>query len=218
MGIANFDGVSAVTGSITIVTSTGVLSGTIASGSSYSVKPNGSGSMTLILAGGTGSTTVQADFVLDSVSGSIAQSVQVLGVNSKKTDANVTTGTVFAINLPGSASAANLKGTYSFLLNNWTAGTQQAVLGTYTFDGVSKVKVTFIQQDGPGSLTKGTGSGTYAVNTDGSGSMTLTLSNGSKPTLDFVMNTVAASVAQGIQLLDAFSSVTDSTTGVADHQ
>jgi len=218
MGIADFDGVGAVTGSIAIVTKTGLLTGTIASGSSYSVKPNGTGSMTLILTGGGGSTTVQADFVLDSVSNSIAQGAQVLGLNSKTTNPSVATGSVFAINLSGSASAANLKGTYSFLLNNWTAGTQQVVLGTFTFDGVSKVTVSFTQQDGPGSLTHGTGSGTYAVNTDGSGSMTLALSNGSTPTLDFAMNSVSGSVAKGLQLLDTGSSITESTTGVADHQ
>jgi len=182
LGICDFDGVSVVTGSVTVVKGSGLEVQTISSGSSYSVKANGSGSMTLVLTSGSTTSTQQIDFVLNSVSSSIAKSLQMLAVNSKTTSTNVAAGSAMATDLSGSASAANLKGTYSFLLNIWTTGTQQAILGTFTFDGVSKVTLTYTQQQGPGSVTKGTGSGTYSVNSDGSGSMILTLSNGNSAT------------------------------------
>jgi hypothetical protein len=218
LGILDFDGVSVVTGSITIVNSTGLEVATISSGSSYSVKANGSGSMTLMLTGSGGSQTVQTDFVLNSVSSAVAKGLQVLKVNGSTSETHVSAGAAIATGLSGSATAANLKGTYSFLLNIWTLGTQQAILGTFSFDGVSKVTLTYTQQQGPGSTTKGTGSGTYSVNTDGSGSMILTLSNGNSATEDFVINSVSGGVAKGFQTLETDSSSSSSVTGVAVHQ
>ncbi len=218
LGMVDFDGVGAVSGSFTVVNSTGLDVLTISSGSSYSVKANGSGSMTLVLTGTGSPGTVQIDFVLNSVSGSIAKSLQMLAVNSKTTNTNVVAGTAVATGLSGSASAANLKGAYSFLLNIWTAGTQQAILGTFSFDGASKVTLTYTQQQGPGSVSKGTGSGTYSVTTDGTGSMNLALSNGNSATEDFAINSVSAGVSKGFQTLETDSNTTFTVTGAAVHQ
>ncbi len=196
LGILSFDGVSVVSGSMTLIDdgnlSTYPLDGT------YSVSTNGSGSMMF----GSGQQSLQIDFVLNSVSASIARGLQLLIIPNAENETNTTAGTANLIGLSGPATAAKLKGSYGLLLNWWTQqDAQQTLAGTMTFDGKSKVALSFTQQQGSG-YTTGTGSGTYTVNSDGSGSISLTLSNSTTMQLDLVMNSISGPVAHGLQLLD----------------
>jgi hypothetical protein len=88
-------------------------------------------------------------------------------------------------------------------LNWWTTGTQQGEVGTFVFDGKSKVTCDLTIEVAGGTATTVTGIGTYSVNSDGSGSLSLALSNSSTMDFDFVMNSATGtSVAKGIQLLE----------------
>jgi hypothetical protein len=220
LGILNFDGIGAVSGYFTIIDSGNLFVGTIASGSTYSVSPNGSGSMTLNFTSSQGNQTGHIAFALNSVSGSIAKSLQLLLINTSANDSHAHAGTANSIGLSGAATAAKLKGTYSILLNWWTTDTQQGLVGTIKFDGVSKVTLSFTDQLAEQTATTGTGSGTYSVNSDGSGSISLTLSNGTTKQLDFVLNSITGtSVAKGLQLMDVTSpSFTSVDTGTAVYE
>jgi hypothetical protein len=215
LGIFNFDGVSAVTGSITIIDSGSLSVITVPSGSTYSVSPNGSGSITLNTSGGS-----PIAFVLNSVSASIAKSLQLVLIDTSKNDVHVRAGTASLINLSGAATAARLKGTYGILLNWWTTATQQGAVGTIAFDGKSKVTISYTDQQAEQTATTITGSGIYSVNSDGSGSLSLTLSNATTMQLDFVMNSITGtSVAKGLQLLDVTTpSSTSVDTGTAVYE
>ena len=216
LGVVNFDGLSAVSGSVTMFSHGSLIVASISSGSTYSVSPNGSGSMTLNLSGGNGSGTFA--FVLNSVSSNVAKSLQVLNLDANDV---AIAGTANSINISGSATAAKLKGTYSLLLNWWTTTEpQQTLVGTIKFDGVSKVTLSFTDQQAGLPATTGTGSGTYSVNSDGSGSINLTLSNNTTKQLAFVLNSIAGtSVAKGLQLLDEANPIRTSVdTGTAVYE
>ena len=215
LGIFNFDGVSAVSGSITIIDSGSLSVFPVPSGSTYSVSPNGSGSITLNTSGGG-----PMAFVLNSISASIAKSLQLVLIDTSKNDAHVRAGTATLINLSAAATAAKLKGTYGVLLNWWTTATQQGAVGTIAFDGKSKVTISYTDQQAEQTATTVTGSGTYSVNSDGSGSLSLTLSNATTMQLDFVLNSITGtSVAKGLQLMDVTSpSSTSVDTGTAVYE
>ncbi len=219
LGILNFDGVSTVSGYVTIIDSGTLFVATIGSGSTYSVSPNGSGSMTLNFASNTGSETGHIAFALNSVSSAIAKNLQLLLIDTSANDAHVRAGTANLINLSGPATAAKLKGSYSLPLNWWTTNTQQGLVGTVTFDGKSKVTVSFTEQLAEQNATTGAGSGTYSVNSDGSGSISLALPNSTTMQLDFVMNSITGTIAKEIQLMDVTSpSSTSVDTGTAVYQ
>jgi hypothetical protein len=219
LGIFNFDGVSAVSGSITIIDSGNLSVTTISSGSTYSVSPNGSGSIAINVTGSNGSETGHIAFVLNSISSSVAKSLQLLLIDTSANDAHVRAGTANLIGLSGSATTAKLKGTYSLLLNSWTTGTQQGLVGALVFDGKGKVTLPFTDQLAEETATTGTGSGTYSVNSDGSGSISLTLPNSTTMQLDFVMNSITGAAAKGIQLMDVTAlSSTSVNTGIAVYE
>jgi len=212
VGILTFDGVSAVTGSFTYVTGTGLESGTFEAGSTYTVKPTGSGTITLVTSGGT----ITLDFVLTSVTGGVAQGLQILEIEAANL---ITAGSAIALNLSGSASAANLKGIYSFLTIYWSADpaqSQQASVGTASFDGVSKVTLTYVQEQG-GVEKHLALSGTYSVNANGTGTMNFTV-KGVPLTVDFAMNTIISSIARGAQFLTGDSTTDKVGTGTAVFQ
>jgi hypothetical protein len=212
LGMFNFDGISAVSGYITIMDSGSVSVATISSGSTYSVSPNGTGTIMINVAGNNSGYVA---FTLNSVSASIARSLQLLLVDTSANDAHVRSGTANLINLSAPATAAKLKGTYSILLNSWTTGTQEGMVGTIVFDGKDKVTLFFTDQKAEQTATTVTGSGTYIVNSDGSGSISLMLPNSTPMQLDFVMNSIAG-VAKGIYLLDVtYPSSTRVNTGIA---
>lgn len=213
LGILTFDGVSAVSGSLTEVTSSGLQTFTIETGSTYSVKASGSGSISLTTTGGG----ITLDFVLNSVSASVAQGLQLLSPNPSGGN-YVTAGNAVAMNLSGSASAANLKGSYSFLGTKWTAdpaAAQNGSVGIATFDGVSKVNVSFTEVY-DGTVETLSGSGTYTVNSDGTGTLTLPDKDGG--TIDFVLTSVVNSIAKSVQYLSANSTTDGVSTGTAVFQ
>jgi len=197
LGILTFNGVNSVTGSFNEMTTTGLKEGTVESGSSYTVESGGSGSATLVTTDGS----ITLDFVLTSVSNSVAQELQLLA--TEPSGNWVTAGTAIAINLSGSATAANLKGTYSFLGNYWTAessASQKGLIGTATFDGVSKVTLSYTR-DVDGVTTPRELSGTYAVSPNGSGTLTFTVAGADFTSVDFVLNSVVSSIATSAQFL-----------------
>jgi hypothetical protein len=211
LGIFNFDGIGTVSGSINIIDSGNLGVATISSGSTYSVSPNGSGTITMNVTGSMGSETGQMAFVLNTVTGSIAQNLKLILINTSADDSHVRAGSASLINLTAPATAARLKGTYSLLLNWWTTGTQQGLIGTIAFDGKSKVTISFTDQLAEDTATTGTGSGTYTVNPNGSGSVSLKLSNGTTMQLDLVLSSIAG-VAKNVQFLD----VTDPSSTSVD--
>lgn len=198
LGILDFDGVGGVSGSFLQVTNAGQQEFNIEGGSTYSVERNGTGSMSLV----TSSGTIPFTFVLGSVSGRVAQQLQLLLLNPTATNV-VTAGTAVAINLSGSGSNANLKGTYSFLFNDWQANPNTLIwgaVGDLTFNGAGGVTLVFTQESDGTSQTQ-TLVGAYSVQTDGSGQMVFGTDEDTV-TFDFAINTVRKSIARGLQFLN----------------
>lgn len=204
VGIFHFDGISAVTGYATNIDD-GILNVQTISSGTYTVSANGHGSVTASFTNSNGNPpgTWQFSFVLNSVAASVAHSVQSILINTGVDDPRVYAISATLIGSTTATTAARLKGTYSVLVNWWATGTQQEAVGTFVFDGKSKVTSSFTFQVAEGTATTVTGTGTYSVNSDGSGSMSLLLSNTATMDFDFVMNTATGtSVAKGIQLLE----------------
>jgi hypothetical protein len=213
LGVLMFDGIGGVSGSFLQVTNTGRQQFNIESGSAYSVKLTGAGSMSLVISSGT----LPFAFVLTSVSGGVAQQLQLLLLNP--TTANVVTaGTAVAINLPGPGSNANLKGTYGFLFNDWQADSSTltwGAVGRIRFDGVSGVTFYSTQELDGVSQTQ-TLVGTYSVDTDGSGTMVFG-TGANAVTFDFAINAVRKSIAAGLQFLNGNGNASNNvvSTGTA---
>jgi len=198
-GVLTFDGIGGVSGGILQLTSVGAQESDFESGSVYSVKPSGSGSMSLITSGGT----LAFAFVLTSVSGGVAQELQLVLLDPAGGNV-VTAGTAAAINLAGQGSNANLKGTYGFILNNWQADSSFPVLGgvgNLRFDGVGSVTL-YITYELRGVRQTEALVGTYSVTADGSGTGTMVFGTGADAvTYYFGMNTVRKSIAAGLQFM-----------------
>jgi hypothetical protein len=202
VGIFNFDGVSAVTGYVTNIDNGSLNVQTISSGT-YTVSANGHGTITATFTGLNGPGTWQIAFVLNSVSASVAHSLQAILINTGAGDPRAWAISATSINLTTAATAARLRGTYGVLLNWWRTGVQQEAVGTFVFDGKGKATISVTYQVAEGTATTVTGTGTYSVNSDGSGSISLALSNTATMDFDFVMNSATGTaVAKGIQLLE----------------
>ena len=94
---------------------------------------------------------------------------------------------------------ASVKGSYSFLGNKWTAdvtSNQDGNLGVLHFDGAGNFTFFFSDLLG-GMLTTITGTGTYAVKSNGTGSINIT--GGGQ--LAIVLNSTVSGVATSLQLL-----------------
>lgn len=110
------------------------------------------------------------------------------------------------IALPAQAATfgnASLKGTYGFLNNLWTAnmGTNQfAMVGVLAFDGAGNLtgSYTSISRD---TVQTGTLGGIYTVMSNGTGTITITFTPGSTAHFAITLNSTAAGVAHGLQLL-----------------
>jgi hypothetical protein len=125
-----------------------------------------------------------------------------------------------AIALPAQAATfnnASLKGTYSFLNNLTTAnqGTNQfAMVGVLAFDGAGNVTGSFtsISSTTPQSGTLG---GTYSVMSNGTGTMTIAFTPGSTAQFAITLNSTAAKVAHGLQLLQINDTSNEIISGTA---
>jgi hypothetical protein len=100
---------------------------------------------------------------------------------------------------PPAFSNGSLKGSYSVLMINWTSDPSRTedLIAVFNFDGVSKVSITSFTDNKVGTLSTGTGSGTYSVNTNGSGSMNITLSDGASGIFGIVVN----AAGKGFQIM-----------------
>jgi len=121
-----------------------------------------------------------------------------------------------AIALPAqAASKASLKGSYSFLTNLWTANVstnQFAMVGIMTFDGLGGVTGSFtsISWD---TVASGALGGTYNVISNGTG--TITFTTGSTAEFAITLNSTAAGVAHGLQLLQINDTANEIISGTA---
>ena len=102
-------------------------------------------------------------------------------------------------------SEASLKGRYSYMLNKWTVDVginQVANVGVMTFDGAGNMTGSATKVGG-GVAESGALSGTYTVNSNGTGMIEVTSTLFNPPTiqLGFVLNSAAAGVAHGFQFM-----------------
>lgn len=114
-------------------------------------------------------------------------------------------------------SNASLKGTYSFLNNLTTAnlGTNQfAMVGVLAFDGAGNVtgSYTSISLD---TVQTGTLGGTYSVMSNGTGTMIVTFTPGSTAHFAITLNSTAAKIAHGLQLLQTDDTNNEIISGTA---
>jgi hypothetical protein len=191
LGILTFDGVTKVTGSFTIN-----MGGTITTDSSfagtYAVKSDGTGSLSM-----TDAQNNALDLALVISAGGVLQFLQ--------TNPN---GSTAVMNGTGTSqgtktySNASLKGSYSFLETKWdttsdpNSSEPDSTLGLMTFNGAGKVTVSFTDEH-KGTVVTTTGSGTYAVNTNGTATASVTLSN--NRTVTFAMVVYSAGKALQFQ-------------------
>ena len=85
----------------------------------------------------------------------------------------------------------SLKGSYSVLLTKWrsdTTSNPEVLVGVFDFDGAGNLTITSFTDNTGGSITSGTGSGSYSVKGDGTGSIAVSLSNGDQGTFSIVID------------------------------
>jgi hypothetical protein len=174
LGVMNFDGAGNVTGPFTFQrgsTSTkaaqtvgGTFTGT------YSSNPDGTGNITVTLAGAL-------TFTFGMVIADGGQGLQLVATNLIGGDISGSVGSGFA----RAGQSGSLKGSYGFQLNNspLPAGT----IGVANFDGAGNVAVSFtsvgvgIDPSQP-PISRGTLTGIYSTNPDGSGTINFPAQSG----------------------------------------
>jgi len=198
VGIMNFNGLGNVSSSFTVDDSGTVYTGTAAG--TYSVASDGTGNVKMTYPDGSSITL----FIVLNAAGKGFQAVQIdCSPSPACTSNDVYTAT--AVKMGASwFSNASLKGNFEWMFVNWTSSqfhTAVGVVGRLTFDGVSKVKGSITGKEGwdVGSLNF---AGTYSVNSDGSGSMTMTDEYNESFIFSFVINSATAtSVGKGFQFM-----------------
>ncbi len=180
LGLVTFDGAGNVSGSDTDNDAGSVTTATFSG--TYSVKSNGTGSMSITSSG----HKVTLALVID---GS-GKNLQLMETDCKSRPCDsISSGTAVA-QVSSSFSNASLKGAFGVLLNKWTPDPSQpaeATLGVDTFDGNGNMKVS-VTDDTAGTITTVKASGTYSVNSDGTGSYALTDSKDNVTDGVFVIN------------------------------
>ena len=127
----------------------------------------------------------------------------------------MTTG--FAVSASATTfTKASVKGSYSYLINSWTADStvnEDATVGVLTSDGAGNVSDTFTHISG-GVVNTGTVTGTYTVNANGTGTANFPAAPATVYT--FVLDSSAAALAKGFYLLltNNSSNVVLSGTGI----
>jgi hypothetical protein len=185
LGVLNFDGAGNVTATYTKVdvdftVKTGTATGT------YSPNPDGSNTVNLTF--DDGSVWTLAAAVTDGGSG---LQLLVTGgdpMNTFKGNANpaaVLSGTGRIQSAPGTVPA----GSYGYLITGWPdAGNKPDVIfGVINLDGAGNLNGSFSLVNGRPAAFPGTLSGTYSVNPDGAGSMTLNFDLGLTGTVAIVV-------------------------------
>jgi hypothetical protein len=109
------------------------------------------------------------------------------------------------VSLPARAAytTAAVKGSYSFLLNSWTAtpGVNSASLGVLIFDGAGNVSGSFFQVTGSSQIQFNIQRGTYSVMSNGTGSMTLKTTASEVFFYAFAITSASGGVAQQLQIM-----------------
>jgi hypothetical protein len=124
-----------------------------------------------------------------------------------------------AIALPAQATTfnnASLSGTYSFLINLWTGDVNTkefGLVGVMTFDGAGQGNGFYSETAAGGMITSGSLSLNYAVNSNGTG--TITCTTGLTNVFAITLNSTIARVAHGIQLLQTSDSANEVVSGTA---
>jgi hypothetical protein len=101
---------------------------------------------------------------------------------------------------PPAFGNASLKGSYSVLLTKWRSdpsSSPEALVGVFNFDGAGNLAISSFTDNNNGNITTGSGTGGYSVNRDGTGVMTVGLSNGDNGTFSIVIN----AKGKGFQLM-----------------
>jgi hypothetical protein len=194
VGVMTFDGAGNVTGSYTSIADHAVQSGSL--GGTYLVKSNGTGAINL-------TTGLPAKFAitLNSIAAGVAQGVQLLRTDD--TNNEVISGTaLLQSTTAGKYTVASLKGNFTLQYNPWTDDAslpEDGGVGIFSFDGKGNIKGSVTIMFG-GSQVGGPFKATYKVNSDGSG--TITGIGKHSLQIAFVLNSVAAGQAKGLQFLD----------------
>jgi hypothetical protein len=192
VGVMTFDGAGNVTGSYTSISDHAVQSGPM--GGTYTVKANGSGEIDLT----TGSTAKFA-ITLNSSAAGVAHGVQLLQINDSNNE--ILSGTaLLQSTAAGKYTVASLKGNFALQYNPWTDEASLAEdggVGIFSFDGKGNIKGSVTIMFG-GQQVGGPFKATYKVNSDGSG----TITGIGDLQIAFVLNSVAAGQAKGLQFLD----------------
>ena len=200
VGVLKFDGAGNMTGSATAVGG-GVSKDDVWSGT-YTVNTDGTGAIE-VTSSISKPPTFDLGFVLNSLAGGVAHGFQFMQTDNGN---NVVISGTALLQSPTKVtySLASLQGSFSFLYNSWSADPdfdEQGGIGTITFDGKGNLEGSFTAVD-KGTVFTMTFTGTYAVNADGSCSMSLLQSNGSTPDLAGALNSVGPQgAAAGLQLL-----------------
>ena len=192
VGILTFNGAGKITGSYTTVSLEVVKSGTL--GGTYTVSSNGTGKITFT----TGSTAVFAIVLNNPTTAGLAQGMQLLQTNDSNNEV-VGGSAVLQSSTTQTYSAASIRGNFSFQWNLWWAspsGYQGSQMGTCSFDGKGGFKSSSTSVlDGVTKTQSQTG--TYTVNADGSGTITLPGSS-----IVFVLNSADTGQAHGAQFIN----------------
>ena len=169
LAVLNFDGAGNITGTYTLTRSinfaraAGTLTGT------YSGNPDGSNTVNLTFDIGATVTAVMA--VTD---GGAGLQVLATGGNASK-PGQVVSGSGRIQSAQGTMPA----GSYGFLLNQWpdSANNPQGVLGIVNLDGAGNLtgSATVVAPGQGGAAISGTLTGTYSINPDGTGTLTVTV-------------------------------------------
>jgi hypothetical protein len=195
VGVMTFDSAGNLTGSYTSISDHAVQSGPL--GGTYAVKSNGTGAINL-----TTPSAAHFAIALNSTAAGVAQGVQLLRTDD--TNNEITSGTaVLQSTAAGKYTVASIKGNFALQYNPWTDDASLAEdggVGIFSFDGKGNIKGSVTIMFGGGKFG-GPVKATYKVNSDGSGTVTGIGKHGLE--IAFVLNSVAAGQAKGLQFLDA---------------
>jgi hypothetical protein len=203
-----FDGVGNFTESYT-----GMVNGSLTAGTftgTYTVNPDGTGTLTF-------SSGWQWAIVVNSLSAKVAHGIQMLPITDLPPNEVGTSTALLQSATAKTYTVANLKGNFSFQSNEWTADPSQPIYagnGLFTFDGKGNVKGSSSYMQSGGTVQTETFTGTYAVNSDGSG--TISLSTGTQ--YAFVLNKATGALANGLQIVQTNTTGNLAICGIAQRQ
>ena len=200
VGAMVFDGAGHLTAAYTSNSGGVVKTGTW--GGTYSVNSDGTGGID-ITTGGNATFAI----TLNSTAAGVAHGLQMLLIDDSNNEVVSGTATLQSA-AKQTYSVASLKGNYAILGNSWTAAAndkQEGVTGILTFDGKGNGTALATVMWGGALLGPKSQTFTYAVNSNGIGSVLL--AHGAH--WAFALNSVAAGQAEGLQFLVTVSTDLD---------